>query len=87
MTRSEKIEALRELKDNWNSYGAPAFTTETIEAALLVERFLPACFETVLPGGDGNISFGINGDDVVLDLNVFEEADLSKLREAAKALG
>jgi hypothetical protein len=77
--RRVKIEAFRALGDNWNSYGCPAFSVASIEAALKLEPFIPAEFSSVVPCGDGGVMFSNGGEETTIEV-YSDDAEISRLK-------
>lgn len=69
MTRRDKIEALRDLPQNWNSYGCEAFSNKSVDAALALEPNIPLDFNSIVPIAGGGVQFGKNGDEVTIEIH------------------
>lgn len=57
---TERIESFRELKQDWDSYGAVPIKANSIELALAVARSLPGDDWFVGPVNDGSVEFENN---------------------------
>lgn len=68
MTRREKIEELRKLVANWDSYGCEPFSQKSVDAALSLEPNIPHGFDTITPIAGGGVMFGLNGDQVTIEI-------------------
>lgn len=68
MTRREKIEELRKLGPNWDSYGCEAFSQKSVDEALTLEPIIPVEFNSIVPISGGGVMFCKNGDDVTIEV-------------------
>lgn len=74
-TLREQIEACRTLRDNWNSYGAPALTGQLIDTALVIaDQIEPlGLFTMACPTNDGGMELSNNDTSIWVKILVDDE--------------
>lgn len=79
----DRFEIIGELKDNWNGYGAKAFTKGHIEVARIVYSHLKDGFE-IFPTAAGSIQLEYEDDNEYIEFEVFENGMIKMYREGYK---
>lgn len=71
----KSVEKIETLKDDWDSYGSPSFSSEVCSSAKLVIEFLPIsaflCNPAIVPCGGGrgiNIEFQKNSKELEIEV-------------------
>ena len=75
MSKQADVDRLRELKEDWDSYGAPPIDPEHIDAAKKVVRALEAANISIYcvgPTPDGTVVIRVllEGEDIGLEVNL-----------------
>lgn len=80
-----KVEGLRDLPKNWNSYGASPISDKTVDAAKRVAAMLTDAW-TMVPTNGETIQFGFPADDFTIEVHAMDETDLQAVPFAESAM-